>query len=65
MKAQIQTTSECQWLMRAECGSCPVHPGNNVNTGEVTINYTIKGCGEGKCNRSKGTHKMEDYKVAP
>ncbi|KAJ4363876.1 hypothetical protein N0V95_000946, partial [Ascochyta clinopodiicola] len=48
-----------------KCGSCPIQPGNDVKTGEVTINYTINGCGEGKCNRSKeGMRKMEEYEVA-
>ncbi|KAL6711825.1 hypothetical protein ACN47E_002868 [Coniothyrium glycines] len=26
------------------CGSCPIHPGNNVNDGEITINYTMFAC---------------------
>jgi hypothetical protein len=31
------------------CGSCPIHPGNNVNTGEITVNFVRKGCGSGVC----------------
>jgi hypothetical protein len=31
------------------CGSVPVHSGNNVNTGQLTVNWVMKGCGEGVC----------------
>ncbi|KAF2132844.1 killer toxin [Dothidotthia symphoricarpi CBS 119687] len=32
-----------------KCGSCPIHPGNNGATGEVTVNYVWHGCGTGIC----------------
>ncbi|KAF2850675.1 killer toxin [Plenodomus tracheiphilus IPT5] len=31
------------------CGSNPIHPGNNVNDGELTVNFVFKGCGEKIC----------------
>ncbi|KAL5440260.1 hypothetical protein PMIN07_005071 [Paraphaeosphaeria minitans] len=26
------------------CGSAPLYPGNNVNAGEITVNYVSNGC---------------------
>ncbi|KAI8940411.1 hypothetical protein NX059_004101 [Plenodomus lindquistii] len=31
------------------CGSNPVHPGNNIGTGQVTMNFVQKSCGPGVC----------------
>jgi hypothetical protein len=31
------------------CGSCPVDPGNNVDNGEVTVNYVSSACGTRVC----------------
>jgi hypothetical protein len=30
-----------------KCGSIPVYPGNNVDNGELTVNYVKRTCGEG------------------
>ncbi|KAI8940410.1 hypothetical protein NX059_004100 [Plenodomus lindquistii] len=31
------------------CGSVPLHPGNDVEDGELTINFVFNGCGEQIC----------------
>ncbi|KAF2035956.1 killer toxin [Setomelanomma holmii] len=31
------------------CGSVPLHPGNNVNTGELTVNFVEHVCRDGVC----------------
>lgn len=31
------------------CGSVPLKPGNNVNFGELTVNYMSKICKDGVC----------------
>ncbi|KAF2669833.1 killer toxin [Microthyrium microscopicum] len=31
------------------CGSCPVFPGNDVSTGEITVNYVKNHCGTKIC----------------
>lgn len=38
----------------AECGSCPIHPGNDSKTEEVTINYMIFGCDKGNATTTSG-----------
>lgn len=31
------------------CGSCPTKPGNNVATGQLTVNFVAKSCCKGNC----------------
>jgi hypothetical protein len=42
------------------CGSNPIHPGNNVNDGEITVNYVIKTCGEGVCGLAATNNKPRE-----
>ncbi|KAH6878775.1 killer toxin Kp4/SMK [Alternaria rosae] len=41
------------------CGSCPTKPGNDVNTGEITVNYVTSGCKEGVCDYKRKTSRDE------
>ncbi|KAI4953704.1 hypothetical protein J4E91_002552 [Alternaria rosae] len=41
------------------CGSCPTKPGNDVNTGEITVNYVTSGCKEGVCDYKRKASRDE------
>jgi len=41
------------------CGSCPTKPGNDVNTGEITVNYVTSGCKEGVCDYKRKAARDE------
>jgi hypothetical protein len=42
-----------------KCGSDPIHPGNNVNDGQITINYVYDFCKTGICG-TKGPFSSGD-----
>lgn len=41
------------------CGSCPTKLGNDVNTGEITVNYVTSGCKEGVCDYKRKASRDE------
>jgi ferredoxin len=48
------------------CGSCPTKPGNNVGTGEITVNYVSSACNEGVCDYKRNAARDEvAAQVAP
>ncbi|KAI4925748.1 uncharacterized protein J4E92_006484 [Alternaria infectoria] len=38
---------------------CPTKPGNDVNTGEITVNYVTSGCKEGVCDYKRKAARDE------
>ncbi|KAI4957379.1 hypothetical protein J4E86_004517 [Alternaria arbusti] len=43
----------------SRCGSCPTKPGNDVNAGEITVNYVTSGCKEGVCDYKRKAARDE------
>jgi hypothetical protein len=42
-----------------ECGSCPTKAGNDVSTGQITVNYVGSGCKEGVCDYKRNAARDE------
>jgi hypothetical protein len=34
---------------RIGCGSVPIHPGNDISSGQLTVNFVYEACGDGVC----------------
>jgi hypothetical protein len=42
------------------CGSNPIHSGNDVNDGELTVNYVLVACGEGLCALPRAENEVRE-----